>query len=73
MRRLVLTQSLKVQKIFVSVLGRPLRNRKLRAPSWLFDAVFGTRLERNHAKAYTIGDRPPRDSTGTQRGNRVES
>jgi hypothetical protein len=29
-------------------------------------------LERNHAQAYTIGDRPPRDSAGSQRGNRVE-
>jgi len=30
-------------------------------------------LERNHAQTYTIGDRPPRDSAGSQRGNRVES
>ena len=29
-------------------------------------------LERNHAQAYTISERPPPDSAGSQRGNRVE-
>jgi hypothetical protein len=40
MRRLVLTQSLKVQKVYVRVLGRGLRNRKLSAPSWSLDGIF---------------------------------
>ena len=43
MRRLLLNQYPEVQRVFVRVLGRSLRDRKLSATSWLFDGVFGTR------------------------------